>query len=256
MLGTMSCVHLVGCSSIPCTSARTYACSGRVCPYCSIFNTTAPSKGPPAAGGGQTGDLFRETDELRNPADAAAAGFYITNARNWIYGNAASGGWTGFSFPNVPYPLGAFAGLDFDRSDIIFTLEIPHALLCSVPSFFPDFMRVHGGWMGVNPACRWVDNSLLMNSLGWGASRFKVQPACTSRVRIRWEQCAQCRHRLAWCRQLRLRWWQVDARGRYRRTSEVPFGPQHPRVSGSKATAECKRIYQPFGVSLQQRSTF
>jgi hypothetical protein len=82
------------------------------------------SIGTPAAGAGQIGTFLRETDELRNPADGAAAGFYITNARNWIYGNAASGGWTGFSFPNLPYPLGAFQGIDFDWFNPLTRLEL------------------------------------------------------------------------------------------------------------------------------------
>ena len=69
--------------------------------------------GRPAAGGGQTGEVFYESEKLRNPSDSAAAGFYITNARNWIYSNAASGGWTGYSFPNLPLPVGAFRGFDF-----------------------------------------------------------------------------------------------------------------------------------------------
>ena len=33
------------------------------------------------------------------PADHAASGFYISNAHNWVRGNAASGGWAGYSFP-------------------------------------------------------------------------------------------------------------------------------------------------------------
>jgi len=47
--------------------------------------------GRPAEGPGQGGEYFYETDELRNPADAAAAGFYITNAMNSFVGNTASG---------------------------------------------------------------------------------------------------------------------------------------------------------------------
>eukprot|EP00039_Didymoeca_costata_P010556 m.142342 g.142342 ORF g.142342 m.142342 type:complete len:1233 (-) comp14877_c0_seq4:243-3941(-) len=61
----------------------------------------------------QIGDEFREDSSAIQPADHAAAGFYITNARNWIYGNAASGGWTGFSFPNLPDPVGAFQSFNF-----------------------------------------------------------------------------------------------------------------------------------------------
>jgi hypothetical protein len=36
------------------------------------------------------------------PSDSAASCFYITNPHNYFIGNAASGGWAGFSFPNLP----------------------------------------------------------------------------------------------------------------------------------------------------------
>ncbi len=51
-------------------------------------------------------NVYNETDFLRLPADVAASGFYITNGYNHIYGNAASGGWAGFAFPNLPKPIG------------------------------------------------------------------------------------------------------------------------------------------------------
>ncbi|MBS2033044.1 MAG: G8 domain-containing protein [Deltaproteobacteria bacterium] len=50
------------------------------------------------------------TPELVNPADRAAAGFYITNGNNYIIGNAASGGFSGFYFPNLPQALDAQPG--------------------------------------------------------------------------------------------------------------------------------------------------
>lgn len=40
-----------------------------------------------------------QTDDRVEPADSAAAGFYITNPNNSFRDNAASGGWSGFSFP-------------------------------------------------------------------------------------------------------------------------------------------------------------
>jgi hypothetical protein len=39
------------------------------------------------------------------PADITASGFYITNAHNTFVGNAASGGFAGFSFPGLKAPL-------------------------------------------------------------------------------------------------------------------------------------------------------
>ena len=56
---------------------------------------------------------YYESAALRNPADTAAAGFYITNAYNSFWGNAASGGWTGFSFVNLPTPVGSYRGHDY-----------------------------------------------------------------------------------------------------------------------------------------------
>ncbi|KAJ3036905.1 Fibrocystin-L, partial [Rhizoclosmatium hyalinum] len=51
------------------------------------------------------------------PTDVTAAGFYITNPHNSFIGNAASGGWTGFSFPGLPAPIGLAAGItDFNPS--------------------------------------------------------------------------------------------------------------------------------------------
>jgi len=38
--------------------------------------------------------------------DIAASPFYFTNSYSEIYGNAASGGWAGFAFPNLAAPIG------------------------------------------------------------------------------------------------------------------------------------------------------
>jgi hypothetical protein len=40
------------------------------------------------------------------PTDVTAAGFYIPNPNNNYIGNAASGGWAGFAFPDLPRPTG------------------------------------------------------------------------------------------------------------------------------------------------------
>ena len=46
-----------------------------------------------------------ETPNMILPSDSAASIYYITNAHNNFLGNAASGGWAGFSFPNLPNPV-------------------------------------------------------------------------------------------------------------------------------------------------------
>jgi hypothetical protein len=43
------------------------------------------------SGWAQTTDVYDQTSSLTLPADVTASGFYITNLRNFIFGNAASG---------------------------------------------------------------------------------------------------------------------------------------------------------------------
>jgi hypothetical protein len=58
---------------------------------------------------GQGGQTFSAIPgKLLIPADTSAAGFYISNAMNTFIGNAASGGWSGFAFPNIAEPLGNY----------------------------------------------------------------------------------------------------------------------------------------------------
>lgn len=56
--------------------------------------------------GGQPGFTLAQSPDLVQPADRAAAGFYITNGNNQIVGNASSGGFTGYSLPNLPQAIG------------------------------------------------------------------------------------------------------------------------------------------------------
>ena len=46
-----------------------------------------------------------QTSRIAVPADHTASGFYISNAYNYIVGNAASGGWSGLQFPVLPDPV-------------------------------------------------------------------------------------------------------------------------------------------------------
>jgi len=61
---------------------------------------------PPSGSSLNVHDLYQENDSLILPADVTASAFYITNIHNYLIGNAASGGWAGFAFPNLPTPLG------------------------------------------------------------------------------------------------------------------------------------------------------
>ena len=60
---------------------------------------------PASAASGQSTVWYKQSSTLTNPADVAASAFYITNVHNHIIGNAASGGWSGFALPNLPFSL-------------------------------------------------------------------------------------------------------------------------------------------------------
>ena len=74
--------------------------------------------GPPW-GWGQTTNLYQQSNILTLPADVTASGFYITNVQNNIIGNSASGGWSGFAFPNLPTPLGVHRSIKMRPSSAI-----------------------------------------------------------------------------------------------------------------------------------------
>ncbi len=57
----------------------------------------------------QEGFVLTQSADMANPADRAAAGFYITNGNNTIMGNAASGGFAGYSLPNLPKAINGSA---------------------------------------------------------------------------------------------------------------------------------------------------
>ncbi len=58
--------------------------------------------------GSQYTNYIRSNPNLILADDIAASPFYFTNAHVAIFGNAASGGWAGFTFPNLIAPKGAY----------------------------------------------------------------------------------------------------------------------------------------------------
>jgi len=62
--------------------------------------------------GTQRIDVFSQSVDLILPADSTASGFYISNLHNDIIGNAASGGWAGFSLPVFHSPVGIHRDLN------------------------------------------------------------------------------------------------------------------------------------------------
>jgi hypothetical protein len=55
--------------------------------------------GKAASGVSQNGEQFASDSIALQPADHTAAGFYVPNPHNSLVGNAASGGWSGYSYP-------------------------------------------------------------------------------------------------------------------------------------------------------------
>lgn len=64
--------------------------------------------GMPAGAGSSSQflDEVESSDSLAIPSDVTASGFYITNAENYIRGNAAVGGFSGYQFPVLPSAVG------------------------------------------------------------------------------------------------------------------------------------------------------
>ncbi|GFH17512.1 uncharacterized protein HaLaN_14167, partial [Haematococcus lacustris] len=62
--------------------------------------------GSPAGGVSQSGTLHIQSTDLIQPSDAAASGFYASNPNNVFINNAASGGFSGFTFPTLPRAVG------------------------------------------------------------------------------------------------------------------------------------------------------
>ncbi|KAI2493236.1 hypothetical protein MHU86_21310 [Fragilaria crotonensis] len=72
----------------------------------------------PAKGTGLITSLYTPSSSLNFPADVTASAFYITNVHNFIIGNAASGGWAGFAFPNLLTPTGLSRDVNLRPSSV------------------------------------------------------------------------------------------------------------------------------------------
>lgn len=58
--------------------------------------------------GGQYLQWYPDSPKMILPSDMSAGCFYITNTYNTFVGNAASGGWAGFSIPSLRLPVKLF----------------------------------------------------------------------------------------------------------------------------------------------------
>ncbi|GAM17885.1 hypothetical protein SAMD00019534_010600 [Acytostelium subglobosum LB1] len=97
--------------------------------------------GRPANGAanGQIGEYINQTASLTQPADAAAGCYYITNAYNTIIGNAASGGWASYSFPNLQFPVGNYRNRTDIKPESRVTLKFDGNTAHSSGYFFESF---------------------------------------------------------------------------------------------------------------------
>eukprot|EP00934_Nitzschia_sp_Nitz4_P002884 Nitzschia sp. Nitz4//scaffold35_size145790//102540//106801//NITZ4_003043-RA/size145790-augustus-gene-0.122-mRNA-1//1//CDS//3329549163//2874//frame0 len=91
--------------------------------------------GSPAIGTDQYIQTVQQTTDLTLPADITASGFYITNLHNYIIGNVASGGWSGFAFPILMNPVGLHTDVDMIPATRM-TLELDGNTAHSTGHFF------------------------------------------------------------------------------------------------------------------------
>jgi hypothetical protein len=89
----------------------------------------------------QAGFTLNASKALTNPADRAAAGFYLPNGNNYVFGNAASGGFAGFAFPNLPAPIGGGESVPLEAPISFFDGNSVH----SAGYFWPDSGCVYVG---------------------------------------------------------------------------------------------------------------
>ncbi|GAM19811.1 hypothetical protein SAMD00019534_029860, partial [Acytostelium subglobosum LB1] len=98
--------------------------------------------GRPADGSAQNaqfGETFQQSPTLTQPADSAAGCFYITNAYNRIVGNAASGGWASYAFPNLVAPVGFYRNQTNIQPESRPTLEFDGNTAHSSGYYFNNF---------------------------------------------------------------------------------------------------------------------
>lgn len=119
---------------------------------------------------GCVGETFYSAPQLLVPADTSASGFYIPNAMNIFVGNAASGGWAAYAFPNTPSPLGNFQGTLLTTSNLN---PIARPLL----RFYANTAHSTGFyWQAQGPAIyvgAWLDyDPLVNNTMRYQSGRF------------------------------------------------------------------------------------
>ncbi|KAJ8606766.1 hypothetical protein CTAYLR_009564 [Chrysophaeum taylorii] len=108
---------------------------------------------PPGAGGtDQNLEVERTSDTRSNPADSVASGFYISNRKNYVRGNAAVGGFAGFHFPVFEQALGVHGHDGPYKSDII-------PLATYTYEFDGNSCRSSGYWWG-HAACLYLGGVL------------------------------------------------------------------------------------------------
>ena len=90
-------------------------------------------------------------------ADTSASAFYISNAYNYFIGNAASGGWSGFAFPNIPVAIGVYWGSSIEPQNRPNPTE---------DSFIGNTAHSSGFYWEAHGACMYVGARLTSNDDG------------------------------------------------------------------------------------------
>ena len=110
---------------------------------------------PPASGdaSGQYMPTYSVSSTLLIPADLTASGYYVTNANNIFVGNVASGGWSGFSFINLPTPTGVSrtaypSYVPLNQNTLVFEGNVAH----SSGYWWTSAACIYvGGWLAYDP---------------------------------------------------------------------------------------------------------
>jgi hypothetical protein len=135
-------------------------------------------------------ETFVESPDLKLPADVSASGFYITNVQNNVVGNAASGGWAGFAFPNLLEPMGLSRGTVKMRPSSARPLTI-------------DGNTAHStGWWWVNAGAfyfggvlKYNDQNLMTYNPGRSTATEDLRNTC------KYDFCTQTDSCTGWCQQ-------------------------------------------------------
>eukprot|EP01129_Flabellula_baltica_P004624 TRINITY_DN1621_c0_g1_i1.p1 TRINITY_DN1621_c0_g1~~TRINITY_DN1621_c0_g1_i1.p1 ORF type:complete len:1091 (-),score=249.93 TRINITY_DN1621_c0_g1_i1:37-3309(-) len=128
---------------------------------------THPILKPADGGWGQEGEDFAFSRDRILPADASASGYYVSNSYNTFIGNGASGGWSGFAFPNIPYPINEHKYEDYGRNNPMLRPNMENGFIGNTAHSSGFYWLAHGACIYVGAWLNWDDsNQILRYSSG------------------------------------------------------------------------------------------